>query len=81
MALEIPASDCWTDWAAIPAEVRGVSLRPQATLDVQLAFADGKTASYSDVAPTRRLPDVERATGVRYRNRQKKTVRVDLALR
>jgi hypothetical protein len=79
--LEVPASDCWTDWATIPQQARGVSFRPEGVLDVQFAFPDGKTASFSDIAPTRRLPDSERATGVRYRNRQGRPVRVEVTLR
>jgi hypothetical protein len=79
--LDVPATDCWTTWATIPAEARGVSFQPDGVLDVQLAFADGKSASFTEVAPTRRLPDVERATGVRYRNRQTRVVRVELVLR
>jgi hypothetical protein len=81
VAIDVPASDCWTDWAAIPTQARGSSFRPQGVLDVQLAFGDGRTASYADDAPTRRHPDAERATGVRYRKHNKRPVRVEIGLR
>jgi hypothetical protein len=80
VVLEIPAGNCWSHWATVPQEATSLALRPDGVLDVQLAFADGTTVSYTDVAPTRRMPDVERATGVRYRNRQARAVRVEVVL-
>ena len=79
--LEVAPADCWTVWATLPAEAQGAAFQPDGVLDVQLAFPDGKTTSHTDIAPTQRLPDAERATGVRYRNRQKRPVRIEVTLR
>jgi hypothetical protein len=78
--LEVLPNDCWSDWAAIPHQAKATHFHADGVLDAQLTFPDGKTASYSDLLPTRRVPDMEHATGVRYRNKQKRAVRVELVL-
>jgi len=78
--LEIPPNDCWSAWAALPDQVTRVHVNSDGVLDAQVAFADGKTTSYADLLPTRRVPDMEHATGMRYRNKQKGVARVEIIL-
>ena len=79
--IAVPPTACWSDWLAVPRNASGVDFRPDGVLDIQVAGATGEISLQEAAVPFARVPALERAVAVRYRNRQSRPVLVEIELR
>ena len=81
IVLAIPATSCWSDWLALPPAATRVDFRADGVLDVQVSGPKGDISVHEAVIPVARIPDLERAAAIRYRNRQSRPVTVEIDLK